>query len=293
MTMSYFNLLLGLLLASASLASAAAPQRVGCPLTVDDLLRLRSNMVAFGDNPDSLFAKLSHCDYFVSPRPSWYGTQSLLEDMIAYRCPKAFKYLEARVHGQPRDDFGLFRMAYRLDNRQIADYMMEGRRYMSGTPFAMGYAVEDLKTLVDRYPHRVGLFLPVLTFLHGVSPAFVASMIDFIQYCRERSAKVAQDQEYQPSNLLHKVLRNFKFSDDELYTILIRLLVLGARVEKTSMTAFQGFDETIVGALELVDTLDEFKRLYPNHPRSYLLLRYGQEDPLQSKGPIGTHVSYV
>lgn len=251
--MNFFFSLPFIFMTCASFISAAA----------QTLLKLRNTLMQTGDIPDmNLLLQVS--SYGNIPCSSTqYTLENLLQDMIAYKWSRSFKILHENINDMVGSEgSSLFRLAYELENLEICDFLMH-KDFAANIRFDGKYSIEDLKKLSDRYPRRIWRFVPNPRLLINSTAENALAMLAFIDQAKSESKIIAEDQVYDPSNLLGIVLQNLLFTDDEMAEIIQRLQQGGAKAANISRPG--------------EDFAAEFKRLHPDHRKSYMLL-FGAAD---------------
>jgi hypothetical protein len=201
--------------------------------------------------------------------------------MIKYDRPKSFKslytHLQDPAHrdrfrrGPTIDTDDLFRKAFEEGKMEFCDFLMSSKSF--GGHFPWNYPFDAMRKLADRYPKQIySHLLPRRIILKWESAENASEMIDFIEYCKGKCKKVAQDPEYEPTKLLWAVLQHHTLADDEMAGLIKRLFVKGAKLDRTTRSGFASPDDTYYGAPVIVDSEVEFKALYPGHIKSYQLI---------------------
>jgi hypothetical protein len=292
--MKYFKLIIAIL-ASAPFASAAAHMQNAnvCVLSKDNLIWMK-NAIMYEDNPDKYFGYRSHCrsistsapgGFFSSNPQESYSLQRLLEDAIRNNRIQSFNFLYPRARSSPGvHPSSLFHVAYMNYKADICDMLM--KEMPQGVAFWGVYGIDDLKRIAHRYPHEIHRFIPKPSDMSDAGPLSVTVAIDLIAYCRALSEAFAHEEEYRPSSLLLRVMANEDLSDEDMANIIQRLFNMGAELDTNS-------EHSALNRMALIEGMQaEFRRLYPNHRKSYQLL-FGEEEACTMSDELYKYLSDI
>lgn len=156
---------------------------------------------------------------------------------MKYNNYKQFSFLRAFHQRRIEICDYLLREEPDIEAPNISDFLFVGLRPVTNDDRS---AVELLKKLATLRPERIPEMAPRFYWIDDVIDAESTLLIlDFIDHCRSTSPDFAAEPQFQPNDLLGRLLLGKKIRDDALATVIPRLMAMGASFSKELLETYK------------------------------------------------------